>query len=166
MPQWTLFENDFRTIDNVLTELLERTNSLSVHLVDRSGQLITSAGRTGDFDATAFASLIAADFTANSEISQLLGETGVDAVVSEGKQRSVYSVMLAGRVILCTVFDRRSTLGIVRFRAQRAVNGLEPVFHGLFEKVGLAETSSASTDFAPSEFASAAANEVDALFGD
>lgn len=166
MPQWTLFENDFRTIDQVLSELLERTNALSVHLVDRSGQLITSAGRTGEFDATAFASLIAADFTANAEISQLLGEQGVEAVVSEGKQRSVYSVMLAGRVILCTVFDRRSTLGIVRFRAQRAVNELEPVFHGLFEKVGLSEPVLAVPEFASSAFAVAAAQEVDALFGD
>ena len=141
-----------------------RTNALSVHLVDRSGQLVTSAGRTGDFDATAFASLVAADFTANAEIAQLLGEQGVDAVVSEGSQRSVYSVMLAGRVIMCTVFDRRSTLGIVRFRAQRAVNGLEPVFRGLFEKVGLSEAP--ASEFTSSEFASAAANEVDALFGD
>jgi|SRR5947209_14828243 len=166
MPQWTLFENDFRTIDQVLGELLERTNALSVHLVDRSGQLITSAGRTGDFDATAFSSLVAADFTANAEISQLLGEHGVDAVVSEGSQRSVYSVMLAGRVILCTVFDRRSTLGLVRYRAQRAVNGLEPVFHGLFEKVGLVEPSRTVPEFLPNEFATAAAQEVDALFGD
>src|SRR5262245_54041038 len=159
MPQWTLFENDFRTIDQVLNELLERTNALSVHLVDRSGQLITSAGRIGDFDATAFASLIAADFTANAEISQLLSEHGVDAVVSEGRHRSVYSVMLAGRVILCIVFDRRSTLGIVRFRAQRAVTELEPVFQGLFEKVGLGEPA-----LPVPEFASAAAHEVDALF--
>ena len=165
MPLWTLFENDFRTIDQVLSELLERTNALSVHLVDRSGQLITSAGRTGDFDATAFASLIAADFTANAEISQLLGEQGVEAVVSEGVQRSVYSVMLAGRVILSTVFDRRSTLGLVRFRAQRAMNELEPVFRGLFEKVGLTEPTLAQ-EFASNEFASAAAHEVDALFGD
>jgi len=166
MPQWTLFENDFRTIDQVLSELLERTNALSVHLVDRSGQLITSAGRTGDFDATAFGSLVAADFTANAEISQLLGEQGVDAVVSEGTQRSVYSVMLAGRVILCTVFDRRSTLGLVRFRAQRAVSGLEPVFQALFEKVGLVEPSLEASEFAANEFATAATHEVDALFGD
>jgi len=34
---------DFRSIDQVLYDLLERTNALSVHLVDRSGQLITSA---------------------------------------------------------------------------------------------------------------------------
>ena len=166
MPQWTLFENDFRTIDLVSSELLERTNALSVHLVDRSGQLITSAGRTGDFDASSFASLIAADFTANAEIAQLLGESGVEAVVSEGAQRSVYSVMLAGRVILCTVFDRRSTLGIVRFRAQRAMAELEPVFIGLFEKVGLIEPARTAGEYANDEFAAAASREVDALFGD
>ena len=55
MPQWSLFERDFRSIDAALGSLLERTNALSVHLVDRSGQLITSAGRTSDFDVTAFA---------------------------------------------------------------------------------------------------------------
>jgi predicted regulator of Ras-like GTPase activity (Roadblock/LC7/MglB family) len=161
MPQWTLFENDFRAIDQVLNELLERTNALSVHLVDRSGQLITTAGRAGDFDATAFASLIAADFTANAEVSQLLGERGVEAVVSEGKSRSVYSCMLADRVIMATVFDRRSTLGLVRFRANRAVQELDRVFRGLFEKVGITEP-----EVEAPEFAAAAGHEVDALFGD
>jgi predicted regulator of Ras-like GTPase activity (Roadblock/LC7/MglB family) len=162
MPQWTLFENDFRSIDQVLTELLEKTNALSAHLVDRSGQLITTAGRTGDFDATAFASLIAADFTANAELAQLLGETGVEAVVSEGKQRSVYSCLLAERVIMCTVFDRRSTLGLVRFRANRAALELDMVFRGLFEKVGLVGPSVPAAQ----EFAQAAGQELDALFGD
>jgi predicted regulator of Ras-like GTPase activity (Roadblock/LC7/MglB family) len=161
MPQWTLFENDFRSIDQVLTELLERTNSLSVHLVDRSGQLITTAGRTADFDATAFASLIAADFTANAELAQMLGEEMVDAVVSEGAKRSVYSCMLAERVIMSTVFDRRSTLGLVRFRAQRAAEELDLVFRALFEKVGLLEPAPGA-----GEFVDAAGREVDALFGE
>jgi predicted regulator of Ras-like GTPase activity (Roadblock/LC7/MglB family) len=161
MPQWTLFENDFRSIDDVLHQFLDRTNALSVHLVDRSGQLITSAGRTGDFDATTFASLVAADFTANAELGQLLGDPGADAVVSEGRTRSVYSCLLAGRVILCVVFDRRTTLGIVRFRAQRAAPALDEVFKGLFEKVGIGEPS-----FATPQFAAAAGEEVDALFGD
>ena len=162
MPQWTLFEKDFRAIDQVLYDLLERTNALSVHLVDRSGQLITSAGRTADFDPVAFASLIAADFTANAELAQLLGDTATQAVVSEGDNRSVHSCLMADRVILCTVFDRRSTLGIVRFRVTRALEVLDPVFRGLFEKVGVAP--------APVEdaaaFANAANREVDALFGE
>jgi predicted regulator of Ras-like GTPase activity (Roadblock/LC7/MglB family) len=161
MAQWTLFEKDFRAIDQVLFDLLERTNALSVHLVDRSGQLITTAGRSADFDVTAFASLIAADFTANAELTRLLGETGVNAVVSEGPSRTVYSCLLADRVIMCTVFDRRSTLGLVRFRANRAVAILDPVFLGLFEKVGLVEPTQDAR-----AFADAAGREVDALFGD
>ena len=166
MPQWTLFENDFRSIDQVLAELLERTNALSAHLIDRSGQLITSAGRADDFDAMSFASLVAADFTANAELAQLLGETGVEAVVSEGNSRSIHSCLLADRVILCTVFDRRSTLGLVRFRARRAAEALDSVFRGLFEKVGVTEASVAGyPDDAP-DFVTAAASEVDALFGE
>jgi len=161
MPQWTLFEKDFHAIDQALYELLERTNALSVHLVDRSGQLITTAGRATDFDATAFASLVAADFTANAELSQLLGEAGVTAVVSEGRNRTVYSCMLADRVIMCVVFDRRSTLGLVRFRSGRAARALDPVFRALFEKVGLVEPVPGT-----SEFAAAAGREVDALFGE
>lgn len=170
MPQWTLFENDFRSIDNVLAELLERTNALSTHLIDRSGQLITSAGRTSDFDVTSFASLVAADFTANAELTQLMGDTTIEAVVSEGASRSIHSCLLADRVILCTVFDKRSTLGLVRFRARKASGELDQVFRGLFEKVGIAEPSpefahaGGFTDGA--EFAMAAASEVDALFGE
>ena len=161
MPQWTLFENDFRAIDAVLTELLERTNALSVHLVDRSGQLITSSGRAADFDVIAFASLIAADFTANAELASLLGDRELDAVVSEGPMRSVHSNLLAGRVILSTVFDRRSSLGLVRFRAKRATTELDRLFRRLFDKAGIIEPATVVP-----EFAEAAGREVDALFGE
>ena len=68
--------------------------------------------------------------------------------------------MLADRVIMSTVFDRRSTLGLVRLRTQRAVQHLDPIFRGLFEKVGLVEAASVSP-----EFAAAAGQEIDALFG-
>jgi predicted regulator of Ras-like GTPase activity (Roadblock/LC7/MglB family) len=173
MPHWTLFENDFRAIDTVLNELLERTNALSVQLVDRSGHLILSAGRSGDFDATAFASLVAADFTANAELSRLLGEDGLAAVVSEGRERSIHSSLLADRVIMCVVYDRRSTLGLVRFRANRAAKALAEIFAGVFEKVDLFEPAApgesqatALADPTSTEFALAASQEVDALFGD
>jgi predicted regulator of Ras-like GTPase activity (Roadblock/LC7/MglB family) len=162
MPQWTLFEKDFRAIDQVLFDLIARTNAQAVHLVDRSGQLVTTAGRTADFDVTAFASLIAADFTANAELVRLMGEESVSAVVSEGPTRTVYSCLLADRVIMCVVFDRHSTLGLVRFRTQRAISVLDPVFRGLFEKVGLTEPVEGATQ----DFALAAGREVDALFGD
>jgi hypothetical protein len=91
----------------------------------------------------------------------MLGDKGVDAVVSEGKTKSVYSVMLAGRVIMATVYDKRTTLGLVRFRATRAAKALDGVFRILLEKVGLNESA-----FPEPAFAAAAGQEVDALFGD
>lgn len=165
MPQWTLFEHDFKLIDDVLDELLQRTNALSAHLIDRSGQVITSAGRVDDFDVTSFASLAAADFTANAELAQLLGEPTADAVVNEGRTRSVYSRLLADRVILSVVFDKRSTLGIVRTRSRRGAGTLDNVFRTLFEKVGIGETQDQAFEAAP-DFAAAASDEVDALFGE
>jgi predicted regulator of Ras-like GTPase activity (Roadblock/LC7/MglB family) len=162
MSDWTLFEKDFDAIDGVLDELLERTNALSVHLVDRSGQLITTAGRSADFDPIAFSSLIAADFTANAELAQLLGDDTVEAVVSEGRARSVHSCLLAERVIMCTVFDRRSSLGLVRFRARRAVGELDGIFRRVYAKVGLVEPRLPDTP----AFAAAAEREVDALFAE
>ena len=167
MPQWTLFENDFRLIDDVLDELLQRTNALSAHLIDRSGQVITSAGRVDDFDVTSFASLAAADFTANTELALLLGEPTVEAVVNEGRSRSVYSRLLADRVILSVVFDKRSTLGLVRTRSRRGAEALDSVLRGLFEKVGIGGEAPADAAFeAAPEFAAAAASEVDTLFGE
>jgi predicted regulator of Ras-like GTPase activity (Roadblock/LC7/MglB family) len=165
MAEWSLFENDFKLIDEVLDELLQRTNALSAHLIDRSGHVITSAGRTGDFDVMSFASLAAADFTANAELAALLGEPALDAVVSEGRDRSIYSRMLAERVILSVVYDKRSTLGLVRMRSRRGAETLDRVFRGLFEKVGLADSPAGSFEAAP-DFAAAAASEVDALFGE
>jgi predicted regulator of Ras-like GTPase activity (Roadblock/LC7/MglB family) len=164
MAQWTLFEQDFRAIDQLLNALLERTNSLSVHLVDRSGQLITTAGRSSDFDAIAFASIAAADFTANAELSAMMGDAALEAVVCQGTSRTVYSQLVAGRVIMCTVFDRRTTLGLVRFRGKRVAAELDRIFRGLFDKVGLAQEVEAGS--VPGQYAAEAAREVDALFGD
>jgi hypothetical protein len=62
---------------------------------------------------------------------------------------------------MCTVFDRHSSLGLVRFRAQRAAGDLEGLFRTLFDKVGVGEP-----DTATPEYAEAAGLEVDALFGD
>ena len=80
--------------------------------------------------------------------------------MSEGTSRTVYSCLLADRVIMSTVFDRRSTLGLVRLRANRAARDLDGVFRVLFEKVNVPTKQDAT------EFAAAAGREVDALFGD
>jgi len=68
-------------------------------------------------------------------------------------------------VILSVVFDRRSTLGLVRVRSKRGAETLDQVFRGLFEKVGIGEAPEPTFEAAP-DFAAAASSEVDALFGE
>ena len=137
MANWALFEEDFRVVDAVLTELLRRTHALSVHLIDRSGTLVTSVGADSDFDLPTFASLAAADVSANTELGNLFGRQTLDTVVFLGEPRSMASTLIGERVIVCVIFDKKSTLGLVRLRSKRAVKELAPVFHSLFERLGL-----------------------------
>jgi hypothetical protein len=107
---WSLPETDARIVESVLEELLSRSQALSAHLVDRAGRHVATAGRSADYDLTAFASLAAADLSANDELARLIGEPHADGVV------------------LCVVFDRSSSLGIVRHRMRRASERLWPLF--------------------------------------
>ena len=172
MANWTLFEEDFRAVDAVLSELLRRTHALSVHLIDRSGQLINSVGADSDFDLPTFASLAAADVAANAELGSLFGKQTLDTVVFLGEPRSMASTLVAERVILCVIFDRHSTLGLVRLRSKRAVRDLTPVFDALFQRLGLvppAEVPATALDLTPfdpeSAFRMEASRRVDELLG-
>ena len=172
MANWTLFEEDFRAVDAVLSELLVRTHALSVHLIDRSGQLITSAGSDSDFDLPTFASLAAADVAANAELGSLFGRQELDTVCFIGQPRSMASTLIGERVILCVIFDRRSTLGLVRLRSKRAVRDLAPVFEALFERLGLtppAEVPATALDLdavdPETAFRREASRRVDELLG-
>ncbi|MGH7726882.1 MAG: roadblock/LC7 domain-containing protein [Candidatus Eiseniibacteriota bacterium] len=172
MANWTLFEQDFRAVDAVLTELLRRAQALSVHLIDRSGQLITSVGADSDFDLPTFASLTAADVSANAELGNLFGKQSLETVVFVGHPRSMASTVIAERVILCVIFDRKSTLGLVRLRSKRAVQQLTPVFTALFQRLGLvppAEVPGTALDLSAYDpdtaFRREASRRVDELLG-
>ena len=172
MANWTLFEEDFQAVDGALSELLRRTHALSVHLIDRSGQLITSVGADSDFDLPTFASLAAADVSANAELGALFGKQTLDTVVFLGEPRSMASTLIADRIILCVIFDKHSTLGLVRLRSKRAVRELTPVFDALFERLGLvppAEVPATALDLAEFDpettFRREASRRVDELLG-
>jgi predicted regulator of Ras-like GTPase activity (Roadblock/LC7/MglB family) len=172
MANWTLFEEDFRAVDAVLNELLRRTQALSVHLIDRSGTLVTSVGADSDFDLPTFASLAAADVSANAELGNLFGKQMLDTVVFLGEPRSMASTLIADRIILCVIFDQRSTLGLVRFRSKRAKGQLGPVFDALFQRLGLvppAEVPATALDLSEYDpetaFRREASRRVDELLG-
>ena len=160
----TIFQDEYARIRGVMGDLLEGSNAVSVLLVDNSGQVISSLGTPPEFDAISFASLCAADFEANRQLAQLIGERDFSTLYHQGVNESMYLSRVGPRVIVAVLFDRRATLGLVRLRVTRAVEQLSVLFMRLFEK---AQVEAQANPFeVDAEFQARAEAEIDELFKD
>src|SRR5437870_9924775 len=111
---WSFREDDARAIQVILSGFLGESNARTALLVDRTGQLVATVGETPHFDPTAFASLTAADFSANDQLAKMIGEAEFASLVHQGEKESMYLADVAKRVILVVLFDQRATLGLVK----------------------------------------------------
>jgi predicted regulator of Ras-like GTPase activity (Roadblock/LC7/MglB family) len=154
---WSFTEEDFARITQVLQRFLFDSNARCALIVDRSGQLVTTVGDRPNFDPTAFASLTAADFSANDQLAKLLGEKDFNTLFHQGERESMLLADISRRVILVVLFDTRTTLGLVRLKMRAAVEELVKLFDVMFERD---RTSSATR---PALLAGAD-DEIDRLF--
>src|SRR5262245_18396719 len=155
---WSFNEIEFKQIETHLQAFLRDSNARCALLVDRNGQLVATVGETPHFDPTAFASLTAADFRANDQLSQMIGEAEFASLVHQGEKESMYLADVAKRVILVLLFDQRATLGLVKLKAKATVEALNLVFQAMFDRVG---TGGAETK----GILAGAEDEIDKLFG-
>ena len=133
---WSFTEDDFGAITQSLTKFLHDSNARCALIVDRTGQLVATVGETPAFDPTAFATLTAADFSANDQLARMLGEPEFGALFHQGERESMYLADIARRVILVVLFDTRTTLGLVKLRVRAAVLELNSVFTDMFAREG------------------------------
>jgi len=155
---WSFSEDHYRQIQAHLTAFLRETNARCALLVDRTGQLVTTVGETPQFDPTAFASLTAADFSANDQLARMIGEPEFASLVHQGERESMLLADVAKRVILVVLFDQRATLGLVKLKAKPVVEQLTRVLQDMFNRVG----TGPATDHRVLE---GAEDEIDRLFG-
>ena len=71
---WSFEEDDLNAIVRTISRFLAETGARSSLLVDRSGQLVATVGEPLGFDPVTFATLTAADFSANDQLARLIGE--------------------------------------------------------------------------------------------
>jgi predicted regulator of Ras-like GTPase activity (Roadblock/LC7/MglB family) len=155
---WSFTEDDFGAITSSLQKFLLDSNARCALLVDRSGQLVATVGEQPAFDATAFATLTAADFSANDQLARLIGESDFNSLFHQGEKESMYLADIARRVILVVLFDTRTTLGLVRLKMKETVHDLTRLFEEVF-------TRGASGQAQPPGLLSGAEDEIDKLFG-
>lgn len=131
---WSFTEDDYSAITQSLQRFLYESNARCALLVDRTGQLVTTVGEPPAFDPTAFATLTAADFSANDQLARLIGERDFNTLFHQGERESMYLADVARRVILVVLFDNRTTLGLVRLKMKAAVDDLSRLFDQVFQR--------------------------------
>ncbi len=157
-----IFEQDFWEINENLELLRKDSNAESIILIDKAGQLITSAGDISAMDMSAFASLSAADFAATSQLATLIGETEFNTLFHQGKNLSLHVSVIAQSVILVVIFSGKTTLGLIRLKVNVYTQKLDEIFKRIFGKLGAAkEKREESFD---DDFFNEADNEIDNLF--
>jgi predicted regulator of Ras-like GTPase activity (Roadblock/LC7/MglB family) len=157
---WSLGESDYQRIVEHMNALLKESSARCALLVDRAGQLLASAGEKLSFDPAAFASLTAADFSANDQLAKMIGEPEFASLFHQGEKESMYLADVARRVILVVLFDQRTTVGMVRLRVKQTVTDLGKVFDEMFGRLA------APGAYQKGGLLEGAEDEIDKLFGD
>jgi predicted regulator of Ras-like GTPase activity (Roadblock/LC7/MglB family) len=155
---WSFTEEDFNAITGSLQKFLFESNARCALLVDRTGQLVATVGEQPSFDPTAFATLTAADFSANDQLARMVGETDFNSLFHQGEKESMYLADVARRVILVTLFDNRTTLGLVRLKVKDTVADLTKLFHDVFSRGAPGKAQQGGV-------LAGAEDEIDKLFG-
>jgi predicted regulator of Ras-like GTPase activity (Roadblock/LC7/MglB family) len=156
---WSLDEADYKKIQEHMNALLKESNARCAILVDRAGQLLANTGEPLSFDPAAFASLTAADFSANDQLAKMIGEPEFASLFHQGEKESMYLADVARRVILVVLFDQRTTVGMVRLRVKQTVTDLGKLFDEMFSRTAPGGAAKKAT------LLEGADDEIDKLFG-
>lgn len=157
--QLVMYEEEFKEITGILDKLTREANAKVVFLVDKNGQLIASAGDTERIDATSLASLTAGNIAATSGLAKLIGEKEFSILFHEGEKENIHISLVGQRVILVVIFDRRSSLGLVRLRVKKSSEELNNIFDKLLRKVEIEPETE-------SPFAEITDDDIDNLFSE
>ena len=153
-----LYEKDLRQMADACQRLVAQANAKAVLLVDKNGQFITSQGDVQHLDMTSLASLTAGNMAATSALARLIGEDDFPNVFHEGQTDSLHLSVVGQRAILVVMFDKRSSLGLVRLRAKKCLDELTGMFTSAVSGAGAPENGS--------PFESMTDRDIDNLFGD
>ncbi len=154
---WSFDEEDLGAITATVLRFLAETGAHSALIVDRSGQLITTVGQALAFDPTVFATLTAADFSANDQLARLIGETDFTTLFHQGEKESMYVADVARRLILVVLFDTRTPIGLVRLK-------MKPVVEELTAHLDRAFTRARESGNTQPNILAGAGDEIDELF--
>ncbi len=144
--------------NSILEKLRSTSYSRAVLLLEKDGGISMAVGDASDLDLTPFSVLSAACVSAGQELASLIGEDEFHAMVHQGKGVSVYLETVDSDSILGVVFDKKTTLGLVKLRVSKSKKKLAGI-------VSEARSEEVQHSFESEGFAEEAGGQLDELFG-
>ena len=132
-------------------------------LIDKDGHPITQAGETEGIDLDTISALVAGSFAATREMARYIGEEEFSVLFHQGKRDNIQLSLIMDRCILVTIFDDRTTIGMVRLYAKEATNKLSEIFREILSRKDAAPPD--QEDGMGSDFGEAARGALDDVFG-
>lgn len=112
------FSSQIKEINKYLDDFIIKTKAISIILITKDGQLITSRGDVSFINTTALAALVAGSFAATKEVASLLGEREFSILLQQGEKRHVHISLLGSIAMMVVVFENLENVGKVRFYAK------------------------------------------------
>lgn len=115
LPQ--LIEEDIQRLDDLLAELLDKSDATTALIIDKGGFLITSQGDARQFDLTTIAALASGAYMANQTIANLVHEENFNCVYQQGEKFSIFVVCIDEHCLLTVIFKAHVSVGLVKYYA-------------------------------------------------
>lgn len=151
-PSLELYGETFEKVDAILKELLAKSHSRYAMIIDLKGFVLMHsravwAPKPPSLDS--LATLIASNYSANTAIAKLFGESGFQEMVQQGAEVGTYLEELGDQALLVTVFDSSAALGRVKLftkSAAKAIKELLDTSQGTAPEVSFDEEWSENTE--------------------
>ena len=127
-----------RALKRIANDLLVQAEATVVMLTDIGGNMIAQVPPRDDPNLPTMAALAAGAFSATRAVASLTGETGFRSVSHEGEQTSLFVQSLADEYLLVIVYQKTTTLGLVKLYARRAGEEASEVLAAVREQTAAA----------------------------
>lgn len=116
-------------ISMCIKNMRRETRARCIMLADITGHLIEEQGNGNNlFNTAALSALAAGELAATKEMARLVGEEArFKLLLHEGVEQSVYLSDVSGEMILVTVFDNTTPIGMIRLWTRNVVEELTTI---------------------------------------
>ncbi len=122
---------DVASLDGVLADFLEKSESELTVVIDRGGNVISQYGDISVMDVTIIAALAAGSFAATAELARRIGEVEFNALYHQGNGSHIFMNSVDDETIMITVFGHRTTVGLVRFYSTSTAHSIAALLQSL-----------------------------------